>query len=334
MTRPWEDTVVLALRDIQWMDQFRERPSAPPLPELFIKLDGNTEKTLGDLIFESGEKFYLFEVKPGRTKISSEWNKTDREGNRKQKTAYQVLSAAVEAWNKDAATWKSLIETSLRCHHFVYWSNKVFDTDDTFGNILVEPYICACMAIGGQPDEMKGVLMPVCDPPFEVGIPDWTGNTYNVSQMLPFSMLRAGKAHVVQAVGTARNQHLALVEGFGVDLDLFKHYLQFICDNAGEGGEIHAVICSDRNRFAKVITSIKDLERQLSPTRPSEHQVTPAHETASSRRTLPTRSVPAPPQIMPQRSLAAAVSNVLNQSQPAQPFPVMPRSGLAARLRP
>lgn len=317
MSRPWEDTVVLALRDIQWMDGNNGQASAPPLPDIFLKLDGDTEKTLGDLIFQKGEKFYLFEVKSARGNISSEWNKKNKDGERKRKTAYEVLSALLGEWVENEKEWSDVLKLSLTCHHFVYWSDRVFDINDTLGNIMVEPYVSAAMAIGGQPDDNKGTLMPVCDPLFEVGVFDEAGKKYQVSKMLPFSALRSNNAYVVRSKQDVGPEHTTMDERFGAELDQFKRYLEFICRHAGEGGEIRAVICSDQNRFTKIVTSIEDLREQLTSPANSSKPV--------SKRTLQTRTVHAGAKVAKsQLGLAVAAQT--------QTFPSLPKTALGGGL--
>ena len=311
MSKPWEDTIVLALRDIQWMGLNVQGAAAPALPGLFIKLDGNTEKTLGDLMYQEGENFYLFEVKSTRASISSEWSKKDKNGARKQKAAYKVLSKLVGEWLKDGgknSKWDGALMASLKCHHFVYWSDDVFAPNDTFGNIMIEPYIGASMALGGEPNEEMGTLMPTCEPKFEVGILHEGARHFDVSEMLPFSALRSGSAHALRVSRSSGVERVVWVEKFGANIDDFKNYLRFICENAGEGGEIYAVVVSDFGRFTRVVSSISELKRLVKESGNSMEAKTSV---------LKTRKVPAKNRRL-HEALAAAGKNK------SQLFPFVP----------
>lgn len=72
MTKLWEDTVVISLRDAQWLHCKDQRPKAVAPPS-FLKMDGNAESSLGDVLFSSSAKFYLIEVKGTASDIASEW---------------------------------------------------------------------------------------------------------------------------------------------------------------------------------------------------------------------------------------------------------------------
>ncbi|MGE7136918.1 hypothetical protein ACQKIE_04730 [Luteibacter sp. NPDC031894] len=261
MAAPWEDTIVMALRDAQWLKD--EPGSVPHLPPMFVKLDGTTEQSLGDLIYQAGERFYLFEVKSAAAAIASEWNKTV-DGKPRPKLAYRTLSRLARA----VATPRPSIEdheafwTSLRCHHLVYWSDAMFNIDDTMGNILVEPYIGACVRRGAPrgtgPLEMPSLAIQTAV--------DGATNDLLVAPMAPLSAVRAQQATVLihDGQGGLNPAHMA---AFGEDLERFRAYLQFLVKAGGAGdGAIHAVICSDRGRFTKLISSVDQLARELRPT--------------------------------------------------------------------
>lgn len=57
MARLWEDTLVIALRDRQWLQclaqKRSERHPTRVYPQTLVKLDGNAERDAGDLLFEA-----------------------------------------------------------------------------------------------------------------------------------------------------------------------------------------------------------------------------------------------------------------------------------------
>jgi hypothetical protein len=96
-----------------------------------------------------------------------------------------------------------------------------------------------------------------------VGILDKVDRHFDVSEMLPFSALRTDSAHVLMVSQSSGAERVVRDEKLGAKLDEFKKYLKFICESAGEGGEIYAVVVSDFGRFTKVVTSISELEKLL-----------------------------------------------------------------------
>lgn len=149
MRKPWEDMLILALRDAQWRESHTS-VDAPRLPQLFLKFDGPIEKALGDLAFQEGERFFLFEVKSSASGIRTEWStKAGKITTRKE--AFKALSRITElAADSDADDVYDALWTSLQCHHFIYWSDQVFDANDSQGNILVEPYVLGCLRRGAD----------------------------------------------------------------------------------------------------------------------------------------------------------------------------------------
>lgn len=96
---PWEDTVIIALRDLQWSkhvtdcrERIRTWTDAPDdesaasvgkqalellarQPGILLKLDGNAESASGDVLTNPSERFFLLEVKAGESAIKSEKSK-------------------------------------------------------------------------------------------------------------------------------------------------------------------------------------------------------------------------------------------------------------------
>ncbi|MEX3964849.1 hypothetical protein AB4Y42_21985 [Paraburkholderia sp. EG286B] len=96
---PWEDPVIIALRDLQWMKHARDsrrsieawlrnpgdeeaQQSAQKAiqqlnspPDMLLKLDGNAESASGDVLTSSRQKYFLLEVKAGERAMRSERDK-------------------------------------------------------------------------------------------------------------------------------------------------------------------------------------------------------------------------------------------------------------------
>lgn len=88
---PWEDTLILAFRDIQWQKTVKEFLDTPvnndspasfiqhklsrPNPPLLAKLDGNAENASGDVLTSAHQRYFLLEFKSGLSKSSTESDK-------------------------------------------------------------------------------------------------------------------------------------------------------------------------------------------------------------------------------------------------------------------
>jgi hypothetical protein len=73
-TRLWEDTIILAIRDMQWIHALT---SARPWPaRSLIKFDGHPEEALGDLAMAQDQRFFLIEAKSSPSEFHTEWIRT------------------------------------------------------------------------------------------------------------------------------------------------------------------------------------------------------------------------------------------------------------------
>lgn len=109
--RPWEDTLILAFRDMQWLHQIRnsarssEGSSIVP-PGLMIKLDGNAESTSGDVLAQNEARFFLLEFKSDSALFYRE------NGKRIHDLLVKIA--------KDHPDGEDLIELSTRGHLMVF----------------------------------------------------------------------------------------------------------------------------------------------------------------------------------------------------------------------
>ncbi|MDH1107374.1 hypothetical protein N5C55_06485 [Pseudomonas otitidis] len=74
---PWEDALILAFRDMQWIRKIQSANGLDPSelaesPALFAKLDGKAETASGDILTGHKGRFFLLEFKSSRTKFSRE----------------------------------------------------------------------------------------------------------------------------------------------------------------------------------------------------------------------------------------------------------------------
>lgn len=116
--KPWEDTLILAFRDMQWIKkiqnpEYTKRQELAKPPALMIKLDGNAETAAGDILAGINQRFFLFEFKSAPTGFKSEEKK-------------QVHQRLVNAGSEDNYD-EELLELSRRGHFLVYPQPKGAD---------------------------------------------------------------------------------------------------------------------------------------------------------------------------------------------------------------
>ncbi|WP_147424130.1 hypothetical protein [Xanthomonas campestris] len=265
----WEDTVVTALRDAQWMS-CKGHALPQTFPPGFVKLDGNAESALGDLLYSSGERYYLIEVKSGRDEICSEW--LDKDGKYKEKLVYSTLShlwreletfAAQRNSPEKELALKSIVQ-STSCHHFAYWNEWTVGKFST-GEVVIEPYIAACLDLF-DPDKV----------PKKSGIRRWNDNLFLLGKETNGEIL-AGKALSVQKMLSESSRCFAVATKHGglhernsypIGLPFleFQEYINTLTDNAGNGElDLHAIILSSSGRVFKSISSTADLRNVLNP---------------------------------------------------------------------
>jgi hypothetical protein len=146
----WEDTLIIALRDLQWRkaiapyldgsDGFHARSKEANFPGMLLKFDGNAESKVGDVLTSTQQGLYfLIEFKSSQNEVASEWRG-------KGKYLYHFLSELCDlAKSKDQqeqVTAKAMIRVCLAAHHLAYWTGaKKVTPDLSAGVISCLPYL-------------------------------------------------------------------------------------------------------------------------------------------------------------------------------------------------
>ncbi|MEA0806201.1 hypothetical protein VDQ87_06680 [Xanthomonas campestris pv. campestris] len=293
MTRLWEDTVVTALRDAQWLRCARGRSPATAFPPGFVKLDGNAESAVGDVVYASGERYFVFEVKARRSDIRDEWIGRDDGG---PKLAYRSLA---HFWNRledlsstdkkvDPAERFGLLrffELSLAGHHFAYWDDWEDDDGKLVGEIVVEPYVAACSALFERRHRKPSwkYLRP------------WPGNYFGFTWNEGANRLTSEVVSLDDALDSEVNicfSEDGCSPGRKVGLTLKE--LQFYVNNLiGEDEEeegIFAVVMSDTGSFYRIAGSTRQLAMIM---KPSSQRMSPRRQRKPVL-TLPGARIPTP----------------------------------------
>jgi hypothetical protein len=266
----WEDTIVISMRDIQWINEFM-RNKAKPQNELlvpasvnppgFIKMDGHVESKLGDVALKDGERFFLFEVKSVREQVRTEWRKG---GGENPKKLFQRLKGLVEDLNKRPAPDTNL-KLSLRGHFVAYWTAKE-EVDGLKGGICVEPYILACSTARNAKEIASREGMPLPRKVQTNSINHGGGTKKNTSKAALNKLLKGDVSLQMMSGGK--------IAPFGLGKAEFIDYVTFLCEelcSAGDGSpaggrgreSLHAVVLSTHGSHFEVIADTSQLAMLL-----------------------------------------------------------------------
>lgn len=232
--RLWEDSIVIALRDMQWMNYLNTEESkrldnGDPrvrgvVPPGFAKLDGNAESRIGDVtLLTEDERFFIFEVKSERVRIRDEWRKG---GAFKSKKVYRRLSALVNDVNNEGLGKSARsLELSLRGHYFVYF-NAAESNDGVAGTIFAEPYITGSIAHRTDAEKLAGQTMrPLRGMKIGVALKG------KLLERARFDLLFSHSAEISIGRGDYGKEH-----NVGLDQDEFSEYVKFLCHKGSREG--------------------------------------------------------------------------------------------------
>lgn len=123
----WEDTVIIAFRDLQW-HRWRESVASAASdaertallatsPADLHKLDHDAESAFGDVLTSQGARYFLFEFKAVRDRHVKEHGKGmfERLGH-----AAAKMEVAAKQDPRFAPTWEALKDLTRRCHFGVF----------------------------------------------------------------------------------------------------------------------------------------------------------------------------------------------------------------------
>lgn len=281
MARLWEDTLVIALRDAQWIRAHnryngQEHPY-PCYPQNFVKLDGNAERDMGDILYEEDVRFFIFEVKPTRDEIKDEWV---RRGQYKPKWAYRTLKALCEQWldrgadlrHKDAVAEE--MQRSIRSHHFVWWSDQQTQ-DGIHNNIRFQPYIDTAIQMRSVHGPTQSDAFPYHPHGFMVGRKN--NNALTLVRSASFKLIYDDHG-CVAAMGRTPKPQSAIgaywAAPLGLPKDEFQKYVNYLCEqSSGHDEPIHAIVLSSCGRFMKVARRTSQLSDIFSPSPTETYQV-------------------------------------------------------------
>jgi hypothetical protein len=264
--RLWEDTIVVALRDLQWMAASRQSGGAFAVPSPFLKLDGNAESRIGDTPYRMDERYFIFEVKPELGQVEGEWW---RKSVFNPKPVYRRLRALVDNLNATEASTlpedvnmfldaMDMLQMSARGHHFICWNGQ---RGSTAGFIDMLPYV---EGIASQTPE------DIIDHHHVLPRPNINGPLtlrYGKKGGTPVSA--AGLAMLLDhdhIVGEALSGRVETFGGLGLTRDEFQEYINFLCADApGRAEPINAIVLSTDGTFFRLAGTTATLASMLDP---------------------------------------------------------------------
>lgn len=254
----WESSVVIALRDYQWI----RKVNTTTFPDQFISLGGEAEQANGDAIFLNGEKLFLFEIKSLEAKVREEW------ANREEpKLAFKRIFEEYVAYMDDGHLYcKGLrLRQSMRCHHFVYWSAERRRDKKVAGSLSVAPYLAKAAS------KLTGENWPGdwCNKQHISKIRDH----FRLVELTKEGGLRYTDEVLIGNISSARAYFSQQFEGaevreLGLNPEEFVEYVSWL---GGGDLPIDAVVLSSGGTFFRHVRRMSDLQAIFSPPDP-EHR--------------------------------------------------------------
>lgn len=270
--RLWEDTIVLALRDAQWLrcqEHWKEenKPSPRPItPPGMIKLDGRAESRLGDVAMSADERFFLIEVKSGPEQIKDEWCKA---GRFNPKMVYTTLSKASHRHNDsnvmaDDSGVASFLRWSFLGHFIALWDNHPSGVTGQERSILVLPYLQAVRDSVANSSIRDPEMIKAFHPKMIQAVrPDSDGRAAQAT------VLDLGRKDCVLTWLDEDGARKFDNRNIGLNFSEFQTYVAILCKMArttqdSEGEPINAVVLSSSGSFFQYVGDTTDLARLLS----------------------------------------------------------------------
>lgn len=279
--RLWEDTVVIALRDMQWLARAKalkkeagsdgvinvEKMELKKLiPPGFVKLDGVSESSLADVVFKADDvRYFLIEVKPEAARVRDEWakkkkaknekvdgDKKDVEGNGAKKIYLRLVPLTENMDFSEMGLIPRELELSLAGHFFVYFDAHT-DEEGVHGAIILDSYIAACNRAQRATEEGSSWMMKKLPGEF----------LFDNGSNKVFRKIRAGGlfSSGVKVVLSVNGKNV-WSDNIGLSKEDFQTYVRYLCNSAGDDDNsppIHALMLSSDGNFFKVVTSVNQL---------------------------------------------------------------------------
>lgn len=278
MTKLWEDTVVTALRDIQWIHALgRNLPSV--IPSGFIKLDGNAESAIGDVLYSANDRYYIIEVKSSIDDICTEWGGDSAES--KPKVVYQSLAErwhdlqdAVEVTESSADPYRDgsaekmmarvpFFQRSAACHMLSYWDKWKINGKE-FGDVVVTPYLSGCLRMI---DPIKHGGRQYIDRHFDADflLGREIDGELSVAEVASLHVLFESGAGVY-CVNSNGGENVSWNKPLGLGIKAFQKYVDELVDQAGsDAPEMHGIVMSRSGNVFKLFSSLSELKHALVP---------------------------------------------------------------------
>lgn len=269
VARLWEDTIIIALRDAQWLRcqeyvASDENPDAfyqpmPFIPHGMIKLDGRAESHIGDLALRASERFFVIEVKSTKQQVRDEWIKG---GTFSPKAVYRRLQELVEGCNQKSPPldledpMDRWLMFSLNGHFIAYWDPvSKAGGGISAGSVRLVPYLQAVVDSRMPADERDSRMidrLPISD----VDAISWPNDGE------PATSRHLGRSDCCLSYTEADGTFVLNPEPIGLTLDDFQDYVDYLCCaglGTDDGEPIHAVVLSSHGSFFQVVSSTSEL---------------------------------------------------------------------------
>lgn len=294
MASLWEVSVVLALRDLQWIMLGANDEYPPPA----VNLSGNAESIFGDSLLNANEKFFLLEVKSTSAKSTSEWALTGEGKERRHtKRAFVAVKELAKTFGKTPPTsnQRSDVLASLLCHQLAFWEGSI-------QALCIQPYLIS--TLNGYVDAIfkakydTKTMLEDSDRTLKI-VSERINKNFNFSfskkehptELITCSECSSGSASSIYTsqLGISVNSDDSNGGRAWIPLGLparnFNEYLQSISKTSNpDGEEINVIILSDKG-FIHVIRNTKEIIQFMD----ALNRRIPSTDTASADGSLKTK---------------------------------------------
>lgn len=282
----WEDTIITALRDMQWLNLQRLSRETEDLvrmmrvyPPGFLKLDGHAESSIGDVAMKEGERFFLIEVKSEEHAVRDEWQAGPAKDQEKELLAR--LKGLPEAN-------EPMFKLCLRGHFVAYWSGARKRPKEHWvpGEIVTEPYYLACARLRRNCDVAEDVGLDHPGIKYSIGVvleADLLAQERTIAESLSAYLARAEQKADKPTRPTIPQTTATLLDLFsskvsvgvrvnatrlhapqpaGLEAEEFQAYLTFLTAHRTET-PVHAVVLTSHGSFFRVVADTAHLAALL-----------------------------------------------------------------------
>lgn len=250
----WEKAIVTSFRDLQWKN-LKDRVFCPPSN---LELGGNIERAFGDSFAIAGESVFLLEMKSTESQIPDEWSGGE-------KLSLASLRKKLEgARGKKFSEISSMLHTSLRAHHFLYWSedSSGFGPEVWPGALVISPYLSevSLRRMGVNFPELSAFVSAST-----LAVWDVVGDPPKAVRSSFANRIFEDKVALVSTMATSKKTSEYVKFSLGVAPCVMQEYIEWLLSEQQEQDlPINALLVSRNGNLCRHVSHVSELREILS----------------------------------------------------------------------